>query len=72
MNETAVLAMAQSMRNAAISLVQQAEAVITLIEGDPEPKGPTCAECQSVDLILTRAGGKSTLVCRNCNHNQPG
>jgi hypothetical protein len=65
------MSLLQAARNQAIAQVQQIEAAIQLLEGEPDAVKPSCRQCQSTDLAFTIAGGRKLAICGDCNHNQP-
>lgn len=72
MNIEAIASMANAMRNQAISLVQQAEAILQLIDAAAlEPDKPTCKACGLTNLKAhSMMGGVTLTICNDCGKDQ--
>lgn len=70
MNKDALISQVNALRNMGIAMVQQTEAVLQALDERPA-EVPVCGECNSAQLVITRAGGRPIAVCKDCNHNQP-
>ncbi len=72
MTQDAIVTMVNAMRNQAISLVQQAEAILQVLEAETAgPEKPTCKDCKSKNLQThSMMGGASLTVCNDCGKDQ--
>lgn len=69
MNTDAIVSMVNAIRNQAISLVQQSEAVLQLLDDQP-PAGPACSSCSSPNLKAISTMGADVIVCMDCGKEQ--
>jgi hypothetical protein len=67
MNRDALISQVNAIRNQAISLVQQAEAILQTVGEDVTPAVPTCVACGGTEFLKA----KGVLICKACSHNQP-